>query len=65
MRKHVLTGADMKLKNMDYNKDGKISWDEYVAVEYDPSTEQGVCCGSRSRLLVKQSERLVLGQKPQ
>ena len=41
MRKHVLHGAGLKLRDMDTNKDGKVSWEEYKAVEFNPFIEQG------------------------
>lgn len=41
MRKHVLHGADMKMRDMDTNKDGKVSWEEFKEVEFHPSIEEG------------------------
>ncbi|XP_078368284.1 calumenin-B-like [Oculina patagonica] len=42
MRKHVLRGADMKLRDIDTDKDGKVSWEEYKESEFPPSTEEGL-----------------------
>lgn len=41
MRKHVLHGADVKMRDLDTNKDRKVSWEEYRAVEFPPSLEEG------------------------
>ena len=41
MRKHVLRGADIKMRDMDTNKDGKVSWEEFKQVEFHPSIEEG------------------------
>lgn len=41
MRKHVLRGADLKMRDIDTDKDGKVSWEEYKASEFPPSTEEG------------------------
>lgn len=41
MKKHVLRGASLKMRDMDTNKDGKVSWEEYKALEFPPSIEEG------------------------
>lgn len=41
MRKHVLRGADLKMRDIDTDKDGKVSWEEYKASEFPPSFEEG------------------------
>ena len=37
----MLHGADVKMTDMDTNQDGKVSWEEYKAVEFHPSIEEG------------------------
>ena len=51
MKEHVTQGVDMRLKHMDKNGDGKISWEEYVGVEYDPTAEIGEKSSSGQRFL--------------
>lgn len=41
MKKHVLHGTDARLEDLDSNKDGKISWEEYREVEFPSSIEKG------------------------
>ena len=41
MKEHVILGVDMRIRDMDKNGDGKVSWEEYEAVEYDPRAERG------------------------
>lgn len=41
MKKYVLRQADLKMQDMDSNKDGKISWEEYRETQYPSSTEKG------------------------
>lgn len=41
MKKHVLQGTDVRLSELDTNEDGKVSWEEYRAVEFPPSLEKG------------------------
>lgn len=42
MKKHVLHGTDARLEDLDSNKDGKISWEEYREVEFPSSIEKGL-----------------------
>jgi len=42
MKKHVLHGTDVRLSELDTNEDGKVSWEEYRAVEFPPSLEKGL-----------------------
>ncbi|XP_031559709.1 calumenin-like [Actinia tenebrosa] len=35
MKKHVLKSTKMRMKELDKNKDGKASWDEYVNEQYE------------------------------
>ena len=41
MKKHVLQGTNVRLRELDTNEDGKVSWEEYRAAEYPPSIEKG------------------------
>lgn len=41
MRKHVLRGAGKKMKDLDTNKDGKVSWEEYKESKFPASMEEG------------------------
>ena len=41
MKQHVLQGTDVRLRELDTNEDGKVSWEEYRAAEYPPSMEKG------------------------
>lgn len=41
MRKHVLRGADMKMRDIDTDKDGKVSWEEYKESEFPSAIEEG------------------------
>ena len=41
MKKHVLRSANTKIKDLDKNKDDKVSWEEYKAVEFNFSEEEG------------------------
>ena len=41
MKKHVLHGTDVRLADLDSNRDGKISWEEYREVEFPSSIEKG------------------------
>lgn len=52
MKKHVLRQADLKMQDMDSNKDGKVSWEEYRETQYPSSTEKGEkFCSIRSHSL--------------
>lgn len=42
MRKHVLRGAGKKMKDLDTNKDGKVSWEEYKESKFPASMEEGL-----------------------
>lgn len=42
MKKYVLRQADLKMQDMDSNKDGNISWEEYRETQYPSSTEKGL-----------------------
>lgn len=42
MKKHVLRSANTKIKDLDKNKDDKVSWEEYKAVEFNFSEEEGL-----------------------
>lgn len=41
MKKHVLHGTDARMRELDTNKDGKLSWEEYRVVEFPPQLEEG------------------------
>ena len=41
MKKHVLRSANTKITDLDKNKDGKVSWEEYKSVEFNLSEEEG------------------------
>lgn len=42
MKKHVLRQADVKMRDIDTNKDGKVSWEEYIETQYPSSHEKGL-----------------------
>jgi len=42
MKKHVLHGTDARMRELDTNKDGKLSWEEYRVVEFPPQLEEGL-----------------------
>lgn len=41
MKKYVLYGIDVRLEDLDLNKDGKIFWEEYREVEFLLFIEKG------------------------
>ena len=41
IKKHVLRRTDKKMKGIDTNNDGKVSWEEFKVSRYPPSMEKG------------------------
>lgn len=42
IKKHVLRRTDTKMKGIDTNNDGKVSWEEFKVSRYPPSMEKGL-----------------------
>ncbi|XP_032226201.1 calumenin [Nematostella vectensis] len=50
MKKHTRKSSESRMEQMDKNKDGKVSWEEYVNVEYDPKNEKGMSNENKDHL---------------